>query len=376
MKYLAFYDTVENKEENRNIVLAATNKLKYIFECLDKLKIPCEIISASGTKNKKICKAKKVRISDYISLELPFSFGRSNKVINVLAIIFRKLSILLKLLKIKKTETLIVYHSLFYSDIVSLAKKLRGFKLIIEAEEIYGDVMEKQKVSRKELKFFSIADGYIFPTELLNEKVNVKNKPYTIIHGTYRVEKELGKKFDDGKIHVVYAGTFDPRKGGVAAAVAAAEYLSVDYHMHILGFGTEADKKKLLSEIERVSKASACTVSFDGLLSGDDYIKFIQSCDIGLSTQNPDAQFNGTSFPSKILSYMANGIRVVSVKIPAIEGSAIGKDVYYYDEQIPQKIAEAIKSIKFDDGYDGRKVIEKLDSEFSEKLKKLLEDVK
>ena len=50
-------------------------------------------------------------------------------------------------------------------------------------------------------------------------------------------------------------------------------------------------------------------------------LKFIQKCQIGLCTQNIDAAFNTTSFPSKILSYMSNGLEVVGVNIAAIKNS-------------------------------------------------------
>ena len=116
-------------------------------------------------------------------------------------------------------------------------------------------------------------------------------------------------------------------------------------------------------------------MTFDGLKSGEEYIEFIQSCDIGLSTQNPDAEFNATSFPSKILSYMSNGLRVVSVRIPAIEQSAIGNYMYYYNEQTPQEIAKAVLSVNLSDNYNGKEVIKKLNTEFTENIKNLINDV-
>ena len=70
-----------------------------------------------------------------------------------------------------------VYHSLGYMSLREKnLKKLKGFKLIIEAEEIYGDVIGDEKTSQKEYEFFKIADGFIFPTELLSEKVNTEKK--------------------------------------------------------------------------------------------------------------------------------------------------------------------------------------------------------
>uniref|UniRef100_UPI003AB757CC hypothetical protein n=1 Tax=Faecalibacillus intestinalis TaxID=1982626 RepID=UPI003AB757CC len=170
----------------------------------------------------------------------------------------------------------------------------------------------------------------------------------------------------------VYAGTFDPRKGGVSAATAAGEYLDKNFHIHILGFGSEEEKKILVKQIEEVNSKNGAVVTMDGLLSGEEYTKFLQSCDAGFSTQNPDANFNDTSFPSKVLSYLSNGLRVVSVRIKALEESKVGNLLYFYDGNDPKSIAETIKSINFDKDYDSREFISQLDKEFTESLKKIL----
>ena len=65
----------------------------------------------------------------------------------------------------------------------------------------------------------------------------------------------------------------------------------------------------------------------------------------------------------------------MSIRIPAIEGSAVGKYMYYYDEQTPQKIAAAIMAAGSDDGYDGRAVLKTLDMAFQEDMKKVLEGI-
>ena len=70
---------------------------------------------------------------------------------------------------------------------------------------------------------------------------------------------------------------------------------------------------------------------------------------------------------------MSNGLRVVSIRIPAIEGSAIGKYMYYYDKQTPEEIAKAIMTVNLNDDYNGRQVISKLDAEFSYDIAKLME---
>jgi len=109
-----------------------------------------------------------------------------------------------------------------------------------------------------------------------------------------------------------------------------------------------------------------------GFKSGKDFNAYIQACHIGLSTQQADAKFNGTSFPSKVLMYMSNGLRVVSVRIPAVETSAVGDSIFYYDKQDGEEIANVIRSVNLDDGYNSRKQLADLHNRFVKQLAKLL----
>lgn len=375
MKYLSFYDTSD--KEGRARCLATTNKMDYICKSLVAIGENVEIVSASMTSSKGNFKGRVEQIDDGITLKLFSAYKWGNVFQKVWAMILSKLVLFFYLLfHVKRGETLLVYHALGYMSTLRWAKFFKRFKILLEVEEIYGDVTGNKKTVKRELSFFKKADAYIFPTELLNEKINVKNKPYVIIHGTYNVEKSVGKKWNDGRIHCVYAGTFDPRKGGVSAAVSAGKFLDEKYHIHIIGFGSTKDKELLLKSIDEVNQNSKCTVSYDGLLSGEEYIKFLQSCDIGLSTQNPAAQFNDTSFPSKVLSYMANDLRVVSIKIKVLETSAVNDMLYYYEEHTPQAIAAAIQLIDVALPYSAKKRIETLDDLFKKDVKAIIKELK
>ena len=377
--YLGYYDIEKNKSENRNYTLAATNKMTYIIEALESCGHPVDVISASQTLNPVKCPAKCEKIGEMSQLHLFSSLPWGNKARRVVSR-FHSLHQVYQFIieNLTDGDLLIVYHSLAYMSLLTKAKRKIGFNLILEVEEIYGDVTGDAKTVAREMAFFPLADSYIFPTQLLDEKINTAKKPSVIIHGTYKVEADRNCKFDDDEIHrynkrvihCVYAGTFDPRKGGAIAA-AAAEYLPDNYHIHILGFGSDEDVRKMKDLIAEISNRSDAKVTYDGLLSGEDYIRFIQSCDIGLSTQNPDAAFNATSFPSKILSYMANGLRVVSIRIPAIERSAVGNEVMFYNEQTPEAIAAAILKVELG-GRDSKAVIEQLNLKFKEELARLI----
>lgn len=378
MKYLAVYDAPNNQEQNRDVALAATNKVTYICNAINRAGINVQIISASTTKNRKGCKGKTASVSNGTTVKLFSCWGRGNVIKRAIGRKLFSLKLFWYLLfNIASDETLIVYHSVAYARMVTLLRKLKKFRLVLEIEEIYADVNGKEKDRKKEYRVFAMADAYIFPAEQLNQKINTKGKPYTLICGTYQVEPDRHIRFDSPeaqqKIHCVYAGTFDPRKGGAQMAILAARYLPQNYHMHILGFGSAKDTEETMQLLEQVKKESKCTLTYDGCLQGEEYICFLQSCHIGLSTQNPDAAFNNTSFPSKILSYMANGLQVVTVRIPVVEESTVGQWMHFYNKATPEAIAEAIMGVDWNHADDGRTVIKELDGKFVKNIKALLE---
>lgn len=361
---------------NREITPAADTKMSYIIESMKQAGYDVEVLSFCADEDRTVFFEKRSGYEiDRNGTKVVFFDNYTSK--------YRTLRVIGRWLSWQKTKwylqthcmnddsKIVIYHSL------GLLKLIRFFHrkkkpFVLEMEEIYADVTGESQIRNRELAAAQKASGYIFPTQLLSEIVNPNRKPEVIIHGTYAVEPNRGcsifdqdlQDHSEKRIHCVYAGTLDPRKGGAVAAAAAAEFLPENYHIHILGFGSEQQIQQMKDLIADIASRSRATVSYDGLLSGEDYIRFIQSCDIGLSTQNPDAAFNATSFPSKILSYMANGLRVVSIRIPAIERSAVGDALFYYDRQTPEEIAKAILSVDMNSSYDSRTLIQALDDTF------------
>lgn len=382
--YIGYYSDPSGSSK-RKTAPAADTKMDYIISSLKKVGYDVEVLSFCVDDDRKSVFEKKSGYEIKKNGTRVVFFTNYTSKFRILRVIGRALS----WIKIRKylckkclgnESKVVIYHSLALLKVIDLFDKKKK-RFILEMEEIYADVIGKTKLRKKEIAAAHKANGYIFPTKMLNSEINNENKPFVIIHGTYQVEMDrkcriFNKNLQtdgDKIIHCVYAGTFDPRKGGAAAAAAAAEFLPDDYHIHILGFGSDEEIRNMKDYISKVAKKSTAKVSYDGLLTGEDYIKFIQSCDIGLSTQNPDAAFNATSFPSKILSYLANGLRVVSIRIPAIEQSDIGDKLFYYDEQTPDQIANAILSVDMSQEYDSRRLIEQLSECFERELVEVLE---
>lgn len=371
--YLCYFDIPEHAAQQRNFVLSAATKSTYIAKAFVKAGYEVEIVSAAGTCGGSFCPGSVTRLGENLTLRLFDAKPAKTTVQRVFARRFLKKQLKKYLLEnVTENDILLVYHSLGYLDLV---KELRGkinCKICLDVEEIYGDVIGDEKAKEKELAFFQCADSYLFPTELLSQKVNLNGKPEAVIYGTYENPKSFPSLFDDGKIHCVYAGVLEPRKGA-GMAIAAAEFLPENYHIHIIGFGRAEDMAEIQKQVAEISEKTACTVTFDGKKSGDEYLQFLQSCQIGFVTQNTDAAFNETSFPSKVLSYLSNGLRVVSVRIKAIEISKVSDLLYFYDGDSPKAVAETIQSIDFEDEYDSRKCLSDLDASFIADCRNLTE---
>ncbi len=375
--YLGFY-TVSNDKKKRNHCLAAVNKMNYIAEVLKNLGFFVTILSPSWTNQEnefKFFKSEKIFLNDDSQVVFSPSFNikiKSNFKPYLFKIFLSFLWTTIYLIKNKDVDLVIAYHQPMLSVPIFIAKKFRNFKLILEVEEIYSDVWKQRKLfTLLEKKLIQSADSYIFSTHTLVDKIN-NIKPYIISYGELKHNKQKVKKYKD-KIHLVFAGTFDPIKG-VLESINVAKYLDKTYHLHIIGFGNQKETENVLNLINEVNRNSSCQVTYDGCLKGDDYIEFIQRCHIGLSTISKRKGFIDSVFPSKILSYLCNNLYVVSSDLKSVVESPFSHLIKFYNEDNPESIAKAIKEIKIDENYDKflEEEIKKIDEKFKNEFRFLL----
>lgn len=368
--YVGFYDSGQNSDQARIFHLPATNKMDYICNAINATGRDVLIVSPSRTSNNHTYHGRVTALRTGVSLKLFPTFPWGNRVQRAASVVASHAFLFLfLLLNARRNEIIVVYHSLLLMRSVRYAKIIRGFRVLLEVEEIYQHAVPVgSTTAEREHATFRNADGFILSTELLNAAINMNGRPSTVVYGTYQVEPDRRLRFSDDQIHVVYAGIIDSLKNGAAVAASAAAHLDERYHVHIAGFGDERDIKRLQDQIAELSSVTKCGLSYDGLYTGNEFIDFLQKCDIGLSTQLPDAALNDTSFPSKLLSYMANGLAVVSVRIRGVEESKVARNITFYDGQDPQLVADAILSVRLPKCRDSRSLIEHLNSEFVDEL--------
>lgn len=370
MKYIAFYDLPQIKNENRYVNAAARGVIEYMIQMFSEIE-PVEVISPGRTlSSKRIYRGKTLSISDNAVLKIPFTFGVRTRIGRILSLMWTQLWLFTYLLcHTKRNEKVVFYHSLSLMTIISVLYRLKGIQPILEFREIYSDINKVSKrLTKKEHQYFNCAYGFIFPSDAIRRILNVNNKPYVLAPGSYSVHRFTEAKFSDGKIHCVYAGNLRRDKGGAFIAIEAAKFLDERFVIHILGSGNDNQIKDLQIEIDK--EKTKANIVYDGFLTGEGFYRFLGSCKIGLATQQPGV-FSNTSFPSKILTYMGCGLAVVCPDLETVRLSPIAEFMNMYREEDYYSIAEQI-NIAAEKTVDYSNVLSELDKKLKQELQQIL----
>lgn len=344
VKFICFYDTESHAEEMRNQSLAAHQKIEFLVSLLTDAGYSVEIISASQTFGRRTVFSRCEKVSSDVTLHLFASLGRSGYFSRVLRKWFGYFGFKRYLKKnLRSSDVVILYHSLEYLNFLLKLKKDIGFKLITEFEELYSDIQQRSRnVRRSEMNLAKISDALIVPSRPLELLINVNRVPSLILHGDYSI-KPLPQKREDciSGVRVIYAGTFDPNQG-IESAIKSALYLSSRFELIIAGFGSPRQGEQVIRLCNECQTGTDCKITFVGELPNSECERLIQKADIGLCVHTAGADYCLTSFPCKILTYLKNGVKVVSCKNESITSSDVSDLLYYYEGDDPADIAKAI----------------------------------
>ncbi|QFJ56082.1 glycosyltransferase [Pseudobutyrivibrio xylanivorans] len=365
--YISPYLPQEKKYE-RHFSPAAQTKVGYVRTKLQKYVTTTVCINCSLTVDNSVILPKQFK-DDYGSIRILGSVSSTKRLFLPICGAVMLFSVFLYVLfNIGKEDTVFLYHSVYYDPIVTALKKIKHFRIIYEIEEIYADVRKHGVGREKEIsRCEEAADGFIFPTELLNEIVNRNSKKSIIIYGAYQ-PVSIVRKGINKKTSIVYSGTLMNGKGA-QEAVNCASALDDQFEIHIIGYGSIDEKRKIVEMIE--DNSSMCMVSYDGMKYGEEYINYMTKCDIGICIQPSDSLFNGSSFPSKILSYFNCGLAVVASEMESLKKSKLAKYIYFSRTVNPEDVATAIRRASMSQ-VSNIDIILALDEEVSEKIEDIM----
>lgn len=344
--YLGCYADRNNNPEKRVVDAAASTKMDYICDALVAAGYDVDIVSTAFVqKSKHLLKfyaSNIVNVRKGIRCRFAPAVCYSSR---VSGIVVKLWLCFFFLWNIRKGDQVLVYHSLWYANIVKNFKSLLRFELILEVEEVYTIAFKLSKDKLKEEQnIITCADKYIFSNDLMASLLDIdRRKPFGVVYGQYAYcYRRVDKFFNDGKTHIVYAGSIDRLRYAAHYAVSAAAFLPEKYAMHILGFGPDDVINEVKHLIAESNSKSVCKIFFEGAKQGEEYMRFLFSCDIGLNTQTAAGDYMSYAFPSKLLVYLGHGLNVVTSKLETLPISKIDPVLNYYEENGGEVIANAI----------------------------------
>lgn len=358
MKYLCDFYIPSDNTEGRYYALSACDKASYVHGVLNRLGYDIEIISPSYAK--KFSRSRVDRLNEHVIVVSGFSLGWNNNITKLFARASAMLWLLFFLLfKCKRGEMLMSYHGVQKTPICLFANFIKRFHFILEVEELYSALdLESGAGWRYKLEKAMIksANSYIFASSQLESRCNLYHKPFVICNGSYVAPTVISPRYNDGKIHLVYAGLIEEGKVAFKSA-EIARYLDESYMIHIIGYGKEEDISSLNKTIKEINKESLCKVHYDGLKRGNDYISFLQSCHVGLCPLTNSKGFQMACFPSKITSYLSSGLLVVTTDNEVLKTSAYSDFLFFVKNDAPEEFANTIRNINIESKGDPRKRI-------------------
>jgi hypothetical protein len=116
-------------------------------------------------------------------------------------------------------------------------------------------------------------------------------------------------------------------------------------------------------------------VIFQGTLTGQAYSDFLADCDIALNLQTRDNHSMDMAFPSKVVSYLAHGLHVISTRLNTLATSDVAAFIDFTDTDDPAAIAKQIIAVDLREASDPRPLLDQLDQNVHQELKHLIESV-
>lgn len=335
-----FSDIVGNHSlvHERNFKNSQAGKLRSEF-ILNSIKSPITLVSMATPEKKGFFKGYKDKLG---SIDVIYLKGfQINLFINLL-IYFIYIALFL-VRHVKKNDKIILYNLTPKQALpILLMKKIIGYELILELEELYSHKRYSFLKNRLNIfvEFFGfrIPDKFIVVSSYLTKFIP-KSKEYIVNFG-YPSNKEITKSnsSNDNGVTILYSGRLDV-EGGIEDLLEALEYIDFECNIIITGKGPLAEK---VSNIK--IKNSLIKFKYYGFVDDLHYAEILNESSICLNPIKITNRFDNASFPSKVLTYLSHGKIVVSTNFYALKDlpKELRENIVVYED-----VATLLKSIKY-----------------------------
>lgn len=243
--------------------------------------------------------------------------------------------------------TIIIYavHIPFIQACKKIKKKYPSVKIILIVPDLPEYMRLNEGFSHKLLKkiyslifplSYDCIDAYVYLTGNMDKKIEISEKPFTVIEGMFSDKSEVPsepntKYIDSEKRYIVYTGTLARQYGILNLVHAFKQIKGEDLRLLIIGNGDSYE------EIRHESKSDS-RIILGGQLSHAEVLKIQSKAFLLVNPRTSEGEYTRFSFPSKTMEYLASGVPVLLNKLPGIPTE-------YYDYSFQPEL-ETIDSLK------------------------------
>lgn len=264
-------------------------------------------------------------------------------IIRQLMIFFGAFNNVLKVKK-KKQQTFAICDCLNIANAYGfrLACKLKKIPLIMIVTDLPDMIEGKIFIKKINNKLFKKADGFIFLTEQMNGRVNLKNKPYVVLEGhcdknTIRAEVQCSIERQTGKKVVMYAGKLEKIYGLQNLVEGFIKANIPNCELRIFGDGD------YLGQLKEICKTQQ-NVKYMGVKSNQEIVVEEKKCSLLVNPRPSAPEYTKYSFPSKNMEYMVSGTPLLTTKLPGMP-TEYYPYVYLFDDESVEGVAKKIKDV-------------------------------
>lgn len=236
-----------------------------------------------------------------------------------------------------KYDRLIIYHSegfYFYFPIFIIFRN----KIVLQVNEIYSNVSGNRLNIYFESTYIKRFQNLIVSNTNLKE-VWFRDKRILVRGGYFRLP--IPSYFDKKQSTYIYVGSIDELKmGNLNLLLNMIKTLPDDIILNLCLITSDNDYKDILRVSEKKGNVNIFRNVNDAQLK-DIYL----NCKYGLVLQDSNKPFNFTSFPSKIFSYLNNGVIPVAQRNQSFLKSEISDLFLFIDNWHWENILSAEKKI-------------------------------
>lgn len=229
-----------------------------------------------------------------------------------------------KLVKSEPNSTIIIYslNWVYLKAAIEIQKKHKSVKICLIVPDLpefpsdstylyrlYIRLFENNRVN----KLLKSVDGFVFLTEMMNQKLNKLNKPYVVIEGLYDDNQKPVEKSTNSNdfFTILYTGSLDNRSGIVELLEAFSLLKKEKVKLVICGSGTNSNVVESASNVDD-------RIIYLGNLEVSEVRDLQANADLLINPRKGNEEFTKYSFPSKTMEYFASGTATLMYRLPGV----------------------------------------------------------